>query len=193
MASSNRFGTRRLVVIAIALFVGWAAQEAGFDLTKLGLSGQDTPAESRGGSPGSEPAPPYPLPVSGSGAERPGSSEANADSSASAGVARIERAFANHESGFMVTVDARVEKMLRDDNDGSRHQRFLIQLTSGRTILVAHNIDLADRAPIGENDHIRIRGQYEWNDRGGVLHWTHHDPDGRHPGGWIEFQGERVE
>ncbi|HIQ07513.1 MAG TPA: DUF3465 domain-containing protein, partial [Thiotrichaceae bacterium] len=34
-------------------------------------------------------------------------------------------------------------------------------------------------------DRIKIRGRYEWNNRGGVLHWTHHDPKGRKEGGWI--------
>ena len=28
-------------------------------------------------------------------------------------------------------------------------------------------------------------------ERGGVLHWTHHDPDGRRPGGWLEHEGRR--
>lgn len=93
----------------------------------------------------------------------------------------------------MVTVDARVEKRLPDDREGSRHQRFLIELANGQTLLVAHNIDLAERIPLREGDRVRVRGQYEWNERGGVLHWTHHDPDGDHPGGWIESNGRRVE
>lgn len=110
-----------------------------------------------------------------------------------ADLARIERAVSSHESGFMVEVAARVVKRLPDDREGSRHQRFLIELETGRTLLVAHNIDLAPRAEIREGDRVRVRGQYEWNDRGGVLHWTHHDPAGRHPGGWIEAAGRRVE
>jgi len=108
-------------------------------------------------------------------------------------VARVKRASAQRESGFMVTLDARVIKLLRDDQDGSRHQRFLIEIPGGHTLLVAHNIDLAARVPLQEGDPVRVRGQYEWNERGGLLHWTHHDPDQRHPGGWIEHAGRRVE
>ena len=38
-----------------------------------------------------------------------------------------------------------VERVLRDDNDGSRHQRFILRIESGHTLLVSHNIDLASR------------------------------------------------
>ncbi len=107
---------------------------------------------------------------------------------------RLARAFAERESGFMVTFEAEVSKVLADDHDGSRHQRFLVRIGDGdQTLLVAHNIDLAERVPLEQGDRLRLRGQYEWNDRGGVLHWTHHDPDGRHPGGFIEAGGRRFE
>jgi hypothetical protein len=53
-------------------------------------------------------------------------------------------------------------------------------------VLVAHNIDLAERVPLRQNARLRLRGRYEWNERGGVIHWTHHDPDGLGPGGWVQ-------
>ncbi len=111
----------------------------------------------------------------------------------SAGTERIEQAFAHRESGIPVTVDAIVEKTLRDDSNGDRHQRFLIRLPNGRKLLVAHNIDLAERVDVSAGDPIRLHGQFEWNDRGGVLHWTHRAPRGDHPDGWIEVHGRRVE
>ena len=107
----------------------------------------------------------------------------------SAGADRIEQAFARRESGFQVTLDAIVTKTLRDDQKDARHQRFLIRLSNGRTLLVAHNIDLADRVAVSAGDPIRLCGQFEWNDRGGVLHWTHRSPRGDHPDGWIEVRG----
>ncbi len=80
--------------------------------------------------------------------------------------------------------------MLSDDNEGSRHQRFIVKVSGGHTVLVAHNIDVAPRVPIKSNRNIAIYGQYEWNEKGGVVHWTHADSIGTHEGGWIEFQGK---
>jgi len=97
----------------------------------------------------------------------------------------VEQAFAGQSSGVWIDTDGRIARLLADDNDGSRHQRFILALDSGHTVLVAHNIDLAERIPLGKGDRITVRGRYEWNDRGGVIHWTHRDPDGRIQGGWI--------
>lgn len=92
--------------------------------------------------------------------------------------------------GQIIQIEGSVERILSDDNSGSRHQRFIMALEGGRTLLIAHNIDLAPRAPVAEGGAVAVRGEYEPNDLGGVLHWTHHDPDGDHPGGWIEVDGK---
>ena len=100
----------------------------------------------------------------------------------------------NEISGEMVLLEnAEIVKVLADDDEGSRHQRLLLKLETGGTVLVAHNIDLAHRVPVEDGDRITIYGQYEWNDRGGVLHWTHHAPRNNREGGWIEFDGKRYQ
>jgi hypothetical protein len=104
----------------------------------------------------------------------------------------VSDAFASRRSNLWLTDAGRVVKVLRDDTKGSQHQRFLVQIPGGPTILIAHNIDLAPRvAGIREGDEVRFHGEYEWTDKGGVVHWTHHDPGGRRNGGWIDHQGER--
>lgn len=106
----------------------------------------------------------------------------------------VDQAFAARTSNVQVEGEGVVSKILKDDNDGSRHQRFILTLPSGQTLLVAHNIDLAPRLDsLREGDIVKFFGEYEWNAKGGVLHWTHHDPAKRHVGGWLEHQGRRYE
>lgn len=96
--------------------------------------------------------------------------------------------------GRMTSGRGTVVRILADDNDGSRHQRFILELASGRTLLVAHNIDLAPRiGSLRRGDVVQFRGVFEHNERGGVIHWTHHDPQGRRAGGWLEHRGRRYE
>lgn len=103
----------------------------------------------------------------------------------------LANAFENRTSDIQVKGQGVVIKVLSDDSDGSRHQRFIIRLDSGQTLLVAHNIDLAPRvASLREGDQVIFSGEYEWNSKGGVIHWTHHDPNGRHATGWIKHNGK---
>jgi hypothetical protein len=84
-----------------------------------------------------------------------------------------------------------VDRVLSDDNDGSRHQRFILRLASGQTLLIAHNIDIAPRLePLSSGDRVAFYGQYEWSPEGGVIHWTHRDPDGEHISGWLKHNGQ---
>ncbi|MEJ2452941.1 MAG: DUF3465 domain-containing protein [Candidatus Thiodiazotropha sp.] len=102
----------------------------------------------------------------------------------------LQQAFENRQSNLQVRIAGRVSKLLPDDRDGSRHQRFVLRLASGQTLLVAHNIDLAPRVEgLEVDDRIELFGEYEWNQRGGVIHWTHHDPRGSHEDGWIRYRG----
>jgi hypothetical protein len=96
--------------------------------------------------------------------------------------------------GARIEITAVVEKVLKDDRSGSRHQRFIVRLPSGQTLLIAHNIDIAPRiAGLAAGDTVSFSGIYEPNNKGGVVHWTHHDPAGRHAAGWIEHHGHRYQ
>ena len=106
----------------------------------------------------------------------------------------LQEAFENHQNNFQVGGSGKVTSILPDDTQGSRHQRFIIRLASGQTLLIAHNIDLAPRiANLRVGDHVNFYGQYEWNEKGGVVHWTHHDPGGRHEDGWVNHGGKLYE
>lgn len=93
-------------------------------------------------------------------------------------------------SGTQAQGSGIVVRVLSDDNDGSRHQRFILKLNSGRTLLVAHNIDLAPRiSGLRQGDTVEFNGEYESNSQGGVIHWTHRDPSGGHVDGWLKHDG----
>lgn len=105
----------------------------------------------------------------------------------------LQSLFEEQQSGVMVYTFGNVTRILADDNKGSRHQRFILTTTDGLSLLVAHNIDLALRIPLKIDDQIVLYGQYEWNNKGGIIHWTHHDPENQHPGGWIIHNNVKYE
>ena len=99
--------------------------------------------------------------------------------------------FASRTSNVQVHGEGRVIRVLADDLDGSRHQRFIVQLASGQTLLITHNIDIGPRIEgLKAGDRVSFNGEYVWNDEGGVIHWTHHDPQGRHVAGWVIHDGK---
>ena len=102
----------------------------------------------------------------------------------------LQDAYNKHKSNIQIQGEGVVAKVLPDDRQGSRHQRFIIRLGTGQTLIVAHNIDIAPRIRnLKAGDRIAFSGEYKWNSRGGVIHWTHHNPNGRHQGGWLKHNG----
>jgi hypothetical protein len=111
-----------------------------------------------------------------------------------AGDAALAKAFADRARDLQVEGQGTVARVLKDDNEGGRHQRFIVRLASGQTLLIAHNIDVAPRvAGLRVGDEVAFRGVYEWSAEGGTIHWTHHDPDGGHAAGWIRYDGHTYE
>lgn len=125
---------------------------------------------------------------------------------------KIEDAFKNRKSGISITLEGKVSRILEDDHDGIHHQRFIVQVPtsqqgglSGQTVLIAHNLERAYRAPVKLNDNVEIHGTYAWNKLGGVVHNTHHDDrkdcdrkasgkiicGPKHEDGWIVFVGKK--
>ncbi len=106
----------------------------------------------------------------------------------------VTDAYQNQLSDIQISGSGNVKYILSDDNKGSRHQRFILRLPSGQSLLVAHNIDLAPKIKtLQKGDAVQFFGEYEWNSEGGVIHWTHHDPGGRHVGGWLKHNGQKYE
>ncbi len=103
----------------------------------------------------------------------------------------LQSAFINEQSDLQIQGQGVVKKVLADDRKGLQHQKFILQTSPEQTVLVAHNIDIADRLPgLSKGDTVEFYGEYEWTSRGGVLHWTHHDPSGHHINGWLKYNGK---
>lgn len=92
-----------------------------------------------------------------------------------------------------VQITGRVDRYLgiRHSRSGS-HEGFLLAPQSRGSampadVTVEDNIDLTGFIPLRSGEHVQLQGQYECND--GVVHWTHHDPSGRHIAGYVEVNG----
>lgn len=106
---------------------------------------------------------------------------------------QVVQAQNEHLEKVQVTFTAQVKKLLKDDVTGEQHQKFLVNLSNGTTVLVAHNISRAPRVPLQAGDNVTLCGEFIWNRKGGVLHWTHKTDTPNHQGGWIEYAGQRYE
>jgi len=104
---------------------------------------------------------------------------------------KIMQAYQEQISNIQVQSKGEVKAILADDNGGSRHQKMILKLENGLTVLVAHNIDLAPRVEgLRKGEIVEFYGEYEYSPKGGVIHWTHHDPQGKHVDGWLKYQGK---
>lgn len=103
----------------------------------------------------------------------------------------IEQLIEERRSGEWVSVTGRVHRTLGVDDHGDPHQRFILRLSRDHSVLVAHNLAIAERVPAAAGDELAVRGRFEWNEQGGVIHWTHRDPKDARAGGWIRV-GDRV-
>lgn len=129
--------------------------------------------------------------------EPPAQRQTTSSSGRSAAATRgslIAELFRQRRSDVILTDAGTVVHILPDDNEGSRHQRLLVEVDHcDVTIKIAHNIDLAPRVPVRKGDRLEFKGEYEWNEMGGAVHWTHHDPKKWREGGWIDHEGQRYE
>lgn len=107
--------------------------------------------------------------------------------------------FHSRISNAWVETTGRVEKILPDDTDtrdnSDKHQKFLLLVPGDITVLVAHNISTAPRVPIRQGDSITLRGEYEFTEKGGTIHFTHKPKYNSRNAqtGYIEFKGTRYE
>ncbi|WP_374078674.1 DUF3465 domain-containing protein [Bdellovibrio bacteriovorus] len=89
------------------------------------------------------------------------------------------------EGGGMV-----VTKVLPDDNNGLKHQKWVVRLSNGKTMQAVYNSDMCPRVPVKVGDVIAMGGMFLWTNTGALLHWLHHDPRGNRPDGYVFVNGK---
>jgi len=97
-------------------------------------------------------------------------------------------------SGSEVTVEGAVVRVLATSSGTQgAHERFVVAVKAGNAeqdILVADNVTIGRAAPVRRGDDVIVRGELAIDPTGPVIHWTHHDPRGRHESGFVRVNGE---
>jgi hypothetical protein len=113
-----------------------------------------------------------------------------------AGNAAVYQSWAQQRSKVEVTASGSVAKVLGTRRGPSGvHTGFLLHLRGsegrGLTVRVEDNVDLTGPIPIRAGDDVEVRGEYIYDPRGGLIHYTHRDPRGRRAGGYVRI-GNRM-
>ena len=92
-----------------------------------------------------------------------------------------------------VTVSGTVTAILPDAPAGADgpHERFDADFGQGITCEIDHNLSLAPRAPLGVGTQVVVKGQYEPDPSGCVIHYTHHSTSRSHESGYVEVAGQQ--
>ena len=102
----------------------------------------------------------------------------------------LERALQNKSQDQLLVVVGWVTAIQPDgQQEGVRYQRFEVRLTNRQRLLIEHDLQQAPRVEgLKPGSELLIRGRYFWNEQGGILRYTHHDPEKQRPDGWIRFK-----
>ena len=107
-----------------------------------------------------------------------------------AGNGAVYDAWRAQRSGAEVTADGSIARILGTRAGPSgEHEGFLLHLrgASGRglTVRVETNVDLTGPIPLSPGEDVEVRGEYVYDSSGGIIHYTHRDPSGRHAAGYV--------
>ncbi|MBV9719028.1 MAG: DUF3465 domain-containing protein [Candidatus Eremiobacteraeota bacterium] len=103
------------------------------------------------------------------------------------------QAYNSQRSHVEVIADGKVTRIMGvQPGRVSPHEGFLFRLTSGCDIVVRveANTDFTGPIPLSIGQRVLVKGEYEFYPLGGVIHWTHRDPRGRHENGYIAAGGQ---
>lgn len=107
--------------------------------------------------------------------------------------AAVYDAWQNGRSRLEVTATGKITRLfgIRAGPSGL-HEGFLVRLSGaaghGLTVRVEDNVDITGLIPLSAGENVEVRGEYIYDESGGLIHFTHHDPRGRHAGGYVRVR-----
>jgi len=105
------------------------------------------------------------------------------------GAEHIEFLYKQQRGGVLVTSVGRIAKVLENQQSPYAAQVILIRLSSGRKLLIKHNIEKAQPVPepaVGEM--LSFAGTYSWNSKGGMILSTYQHANKPQRSGWLKYQ-----
>lgn len=111
------------------------------------------------------------------------------------GDGELRGALATHQCPAEVTFSGTVTSnpiFFHSQRSGLTHEAFDVRTPSGLQAEVVDNVDIGPRIPVHPGEPVTVRGEYV-RDAGAthIVHFTHHDPSGRHAGGFVDAGGRR--
>ncbi len=103
-------------------------------------------------------------------------------------------AYLNRASHVEVVAGGTVLRLLGTRGESaSPHEGFLLRVTTpcDAILRVETNVAFTGTIPVQRGQRVVVKGEYETDATGGVIHWTHRDPRGHHPDGFIDVGGHR--
>lgn len=97
------------------------------------------------------------------------------------------------KSVFTEAKNVKVIKLMRQDNRGAAHQRFIVQFPTGETLRAIYNLDLSEKVPVSLGDTVNLGGEldYDSRTREPFMHWLHEDPIKKHTDGYVLHNGKK--
>jgi hypothetical protein len=95
-------------------------------------------------------------------------------------------------SGSEVIVDGRVARLLgTESGPNGRHEGFMLQIARpcSVTVRVESNVGYTGLIPLHAGTAAEVKGELDEDATGPVIHFTHRELRGRHPGGYVKIGG----
>jgi hypothetical protein len=100
------------------------------------------------------------------------------------------RAWQQRLSGVQLSMEGKISRVFSAGETDAGQQKFVLQLAQGQSVTVIHDATLGaaiEGLAVGET--IEVSGEYHWTADGGIMRWTHRNPEDNRQAGWVNYKG----